>query len=42
MYSFGITNFKAGTKQVITLRISIDSIYDFYANVNYAYAGLPD
>lgn len=40
--SFGITNFKAGTKQIITLRISIDSIYDYKANVNYAYAGLPD
>ncbi|MGN0170705.1 MAG: Ig-like domain-containing protein [Lachnospiraceae bacterium] len=40
--SFGITDFKAGTKQVITLRVPIDSIYDYNANVNYAYAGLPD
>ena len=40
--SYGITDFKAGTKQVITLRIPVDTDFGYHANVNYAYAGLPD
>lgn len=40
--SYGITDFKAGTKQVITLRRPVDTDFGYHANVNYAYAGLPD